>query len=269
MIKIGNKKYKICLLDTNIISDGLKNKTPIFKNIINRFSFDEYCWALTPSTVLELSELKSYHKELSNLLALFPNIVTKGLKELKQEEFETYKNNRDFNIALFSFNGLSHEGKKLNPKAVELFFKSNEIRQLGSKVNLQETSLLELIISYKKNYPPDRNGKYSKKRIREFGDMIVRRIIQEDYPEFYTQNLSLNISHFKSLLISILFTFYKFYPDQRKALTSDLNDIAISGVLPYVDTFIAEGNMIEIINKLNNLNKDLLDVEAISIKEIR
>lgn len=269
MIKIGNNKYKICLLDTNIISDGLKNKTPIFKNIINRFSFDEYCWALTPSTVLELSELKSYHTELSRLLALFPNIVTKGLKELKQEEFETYKNNKDFNITLFSFNGLSHKGKQLNPKAVEMFLKSNEIRQLGLKINLQESSLLELILSYKKNYPPDMNGKYSKKRIQEFGNMIVRRIIQEDYPEFYAQHSSLDIIHFKSLLISILFTFYKFYPDQRRALTSDLNDISISGVLPYVDAFIGEGNMIEIINKLNNLNKDLLDIEAISIKEIR
>lgn len=269
MIKIGKKKYKICLLDTNIISDGLKNKTQIFKKIINRFSFDKYCWAITPSTVLELSELKSYRKDLSNLLALFPNIVTKGLKELKQEEFETYENKREVNIALFSFNSLAHNGKKLNPKAVEIFFKSSEIRQLGSKIKLQEHSLLELILSYKKNYPPDKNGKYSKKRVREFGDMIVRRIIQEDYPEFYTQYSSFDISHFKSLLISILFTFYKFYPDQRRALTSDLNDIAISGVLPYVDTFIAEGNMVEIINKLNNLDKNLLNIEAVSLKEIR
>ena len=144
MIKIGKKKYKICLLDTNIISDGLKNKKPIFKNIINRFSFDKYCWALTPSTVLELSELKSYHKNLSNLLALFPNIVTKGLKELKQEEFETYVNNREVNIALFSFNALAHNVKKLNPKAVELFFKAGA--KIEKKEKLHQVDLIPQII---------------------------------------------------------------------------------------------------------------------------
>jgi len=268
MINIGSKKYKICLLDTNVISNGLKNETPIFKQIIKRFPFSHYCWALTPSTVSELSNLTSYRNKLSKLLALFPNIVTKGLKELKQEEIKSYNTVKPVNFSLFSFNELRDNGKVLNPKAVEKFFINNELQKIISNLDSKEHQLLDLLLSYKFNFPPNQNGKYSKSRIFEFTEIIINRIINEDHSDFYRKNKPLNIRHFKSILISSLFTFYKFYPDKRKALLSDINDITISGIFPYVDVYIGESNMVEIVKKIRNLDSKLLSLEAIPINKL-
>lgn len=61
--------------------------------------------------------------------------------------------------------------------------------------------------------------------------------------------------------------FYKFYPDQRKPILSDVYDIIISSLLPYVDCFITEGHQFDAIQKIKKVDSFLDHLEVKSIKE--
>lgn len=62
--------------------------------------------------------------------------------------------------------------------------------------------------------------------------------------------------------------FYKFYPDQRKPIDSDVYDITISLTFPYTNAVITEGNIKEIVNKIKRRTNFLKDLEVRTIREM-
>ena len=77
----------------------------------------------------------------------------------------------------------------------------------------------------------------------------------------------LQINKFPSLKAQIYTVFYKFYTDQRKPILSDVFDIIISSLIPYVEVFLTESHQKEVINKIKKNDPFIDGLEVYSINE--
>ena len=127
------------------------------------------------------------------------------------------------------------------------------------------------MVELKKKYPPKR-GKYTVKEIDDFNFFAsIAQIGIRD--RFFAKNLldsgeAIELNKFPSLKSTSYIVFYKFYPDDRKPLTSDVFDIMISAILPYIDYFLTEGNLFDIIMKIKTKHDFLDNMIPYKLKDI-
>ena len=124
----------------------------------------------------------------------------------------------------------------------------------------------------KDNYKP-KGIKFTKKEIEEFVylatvQQVMLRNLKFAEKIVKIDKSEIDINKFPSIVTTSYVVFYKFYPDKRKPEPSDIFDIMISSLLPYVDYFITEGHLCEIIKKVQNIHNFLTDLTVYSIKEI-
>ena len=128
------------------------------------------------------------------------------------------------------------------------------------------------MIKLKENYPP-KNAKYTLKEIEDFNLYASTSQIGIRNKSFERKVLNsgkfIDINQFPSLKSTSYVVFYKFYPDNRKPISSDVFDIIISAILPYVDYFLTEGNLYDIIMKIKRKNNYLDNIIPYKLKDIR
>ena len=131
--------------------------------------------------------------------------------------------------------------------------------------------ILDGMSSLTKSYPP-KNKRYSKKEIDCFVDLAsMQQIMLRDikFVRNKTKNkVLIDTKKFPSIISTSFIVFYKFYPDNRKPIISDVYDIIISSLLPYVDYVITENNLCEIIRKVQKNHSFLKELTYYSIKDV-
>ncbi|MCP3683684.1 MAG: hypothetical protein GY861_13445 [bacterium] len=133
-------------------------------------------------------------------------------------------------------------------------------------------SILENIINLKNNFKPA-GEKYTKKEIKEFVDLVsIQQVILRNL-EFAQNTVNIekkeiDINQFPSIITKSYVVFYKFYSDNKRPSSSDVIDIIIASLLPYVDFFITEGHLCEIIKKVQSIHNYLTNLQSFSIRQI-
>ncbi|HET55274.1 MAG TPA: hypothetical protein ENN33_08660 [Ignavibacteria bacterium] len=134
-----------------------------------------------------------------------------------------------------------------------------------------QSEVLSSIVALKKNFPPKRD-KYSIEDIEYFNTIVSTSQIAIRNRAFASRivqsGVTIDLNKFPSLKSTSYFVFYKFYPDKRKPINSDVFDIIISALLPYVDFFITEGNLYDIISKIKMNHLFLENIEVYKLKDI-
>jgi hypothetical protein len=92
-------------------------------------------------------------------------------------------------------------------------------------------------------------------------------------PEFLartkTDSGGIDLSQFPSIVVTSMLIFYKFYADRRVPSDSDVFDLMIASVLPYVDHVITEASMCSMIRTIQKKHGLLGWVQAHSLSETR
>jgi hypothetical protein len=271
MLKLNNNEYKLCLLDSNLLCELLKDKKPYFSRLLDIYPPNKYVYCYSIFSILEIRKIDYVFNKFIDTFSVFPSLMLTSHDSLFDEEVKHYLDN-----------SYQPEYWLVAPHAItDPIIKDKKIifrSLLNNKDNLEKErrwineidDILENLIKLVKYYPP-KNNKYTKNEILDFVFMVTTQQIGLRNNKFAKSILdkktSIDINKFPSLKMISYNVFYKFYAENRKPLKSDVFDLTISSLLPYVDVFITEGYQNEVINKVKQIDIFINHLENISIKD--
>lgn len=265
MIEINGNNYKLCLLDTNILSYALLN----FKEFVTQFkikydeSFTVICFsAFTISEIQKRSELL---EKFANIFSQYPALILDGHESLFIKEKNMFLKREIVDPILFCTHTFDSD---------ELYtiITDEKLSQRTSYWKDNREYILDGILNLKSNFESKEN-KFSNNEIEEFiTKASVEQIAKRDI-KFVKKALGNNQTpmpnDFPSIKAQAYCVFYKFYTDNRKPILSDIYDILIFSSLPYVDYFVTESNLSEHIKQIQNRHKELKNLQVYSIKDFK
>lgn len=271
MIEINRRLYKLCLFDTNALSSFLLKPKEWINYYNDEFSLSNVIICYSIFTLSELFYRQELFEKFLDIFSIFPSVILDGNESIFNKEIQNYFTCDKIDpIVLVPF---SIQGEKLTSKeTLTKVLKESVFISKTEYWKKEQKDVLTRIIKLKKNYPP-KHQNYTIKEIEEFNLVVSNQQIGIRDKHFARKILSAgkvnDLRKFPSLKCTSYFVFYKFYPDNRIPIVSDVFDIMISALLPYVDYFISEGNMCEIIKRIQKKHNFLNNLESHSIKEIK
>lgn len=273
MIELGGKKYKLCLLDSNILSEMMKYPKVYFKNALNMFHPSDNIFCFSPFVISEIKRHKIVFDNFVEYFSIFPAYFVKGYEQLFEAEINQYTSGAKVSPILFSLYEIKLPGDMTKKDALTKLFDNDTFRNIEEKWNLEKQNILDGIISLVENYPPE-EGKYTSEMVRQFILIAGFQQIAMRDPKFAKEyinnsNILQTIDKFPSVKMMMYTTFYKYYVDNRKPILSDVFDIVISALLPYVDIFITERHQAEVIRKTKARDEFINNLEVYTLRELR
>lgn len=271
MIEVNNNKYRLCLLDTNIISEMLKNPKGEFKNFIDiEFSGIPSIPCFSAFTIIEIKRMPKLYDSFLTHFSSFPSLILKGYEQILQEEVNKYPATSSIDPSLIFPIGIRLPDNMNRKDSLKMLFDTQQFLDKENMWNNEKKTILDGMLSLVNNYPP-KGDKYTTERIKYFVKMASIQQVAMRAPDF-VKNIKydeLKIKLFPSVLITSYVVFYKFYSDNRRPIESDVFDIIISASLPYVDVFYTEKHLAEIINKTKKLDGFIDHLEVKTINNLR
>jgi hypothetical protein len=272
MITINGNEYKLCLLDTNVLSEMIKNPDREFRNFVDGLFLEGNLPCFSLFSILELRQCNDLYAEFIDLFSAFPCLFLKGHNQLLQEEISLYPDPSSIDPSLLSPLEIALPPGMTRRAALKAVLESTQVRVDGQQWLDGRDPVLSGMLSHVQNFQPSR-GKYSPAELRFFLEIVVFQYIATYDRAFVESRLAqggLKIDSFPSVKALAYSVFYKFYPDKkRKPSQSDVFDIVISTLLPYVDTVIIERHQAEVIRKIKSRDRLLDNLDVRTLREIR
>ena len=271
MIELNGNKYKLCLFDTNVLSDFLINPKDWIGYLGRKFDISQTVICYSVFTLSELYRRQELFEKYIDFFATFPSTLLDGHESIFQKEIEKYKSRERPNPIVLAPFAIKESRLTAKQRLRHIIEKSDFIARTDYWIKGQQ-QILDGIVELKKNYL-SKNDKYSKKEVEEFCFIAsIDQIILRDSnfaKSVIDKGENINLEFFPSVKSTSYVVFYKFYPDNRQPLLSDVFDILISSLLPYVDYFLTESNLSNIIKIIQKRHKALSGLKTYSLKQIR
>ncbi|MBM3179883.1 MAG: type II toxin-antitoxin system VapC family toxin [Chloroflexi bacterium] len=165
MITLNGKKYKLLLVDTNILSEVIKNRFQEFRKLLEWTTAEKTIVCFSLFTVLEIRRAPTIYARFSELFSTIPCIILKSHEQLLHEEVSVYPVSANVNPILVGFPGVLAKAKL--SEVLDKAFRDDQILADEKRWISGREEIVADIIELVKNFPPD-HGKYTKKKIREF-----------------------------------------------------------------------------------------------------
>lgn len=271
MLEINGKQYRLCLIDTNILSNLLKSPKEWIECLHKSFNLSETIICYSIFSLSELWHKQNLFKEYLTIFSCLPSAILDGHESIFVKEKENYNNPNPINpIALAPF--AIHEPSMSPRERLEYVLKNSPFVGRTKYWKNSQKKVLQRIVGLKKNFPPQ-NKKYTKKEVEYFclttGTTQVGLRDKEFANRIIDNGTFIDLDRFPSVKTTSYVVFYKFYPDKRNPEPSDIFDILISSLLPYVDFCVTEGNLTHIVRQIQKKHNFLLNVECFNVKEIQ
>ncbi len=274
MINLNGNYYRLCLLDTNAVSEMAKNPRREFRHFV------EWAFSTPPTfipcfslfTVLELRRRPDVYRKFQECFALLPCLVLKSHEQLLQEEIQHYPDSTGINPGLLAFPGEIASPRDRLDNALEAFFQTPWAREQERVWIDGRAEIVEGITSLVSNFPPE-NGAYSLSEVRSFLEIAGFQQIELRAREFAEAMLKrsevVRIDAFPSVKMTLFTVFYKFYVDSRRPSLSDAFDIIISAPTPYADAIVTERHQAEVLRKTKMRDEFIRNLIIYTLRDFR
>lgn len=268
MIDLNGNMYKLVLMDTCVISLLLKqtkaDKSKIFDVIIKNA-----IPCITVHNIKELRRIKILYSKFCNMFRVIPSFILKEHDQLLSDEITNYSTGEKISpiIGPLFDNPFSEQKIVLMDYTDEIL--TGELMQ---KYGEDNKAILKGILSLIPNFP-SKNRNYSIKEIDEFmwkvsiQQLSLRHTLWAKDLNDIGQLVDVNMNLLPSLRFMSYVLFYKFYITNRKPQISDIPDLIMSSVYPYMDIVILEKNQADITRQILRRHKNMPDLTVMSIKD--
>jgi len=270
MINIGNNSYKLCCIDTNVLSEMVHNRNDEFKYFLQNFMPSKYVPCISSFTILELNKADRAFEKFTNIFDIIPFCILKTPNDLYLEELSNYKSTNKINPIMMSITPPSLNG----PSMINLidWVNSDEGKAIDAKFETVKKNRLDEIIKLKENFP-SKSESYTKKETIEFVNKTINENLMKLEPIFYKKIINskqaLDIHSFPSLKVQMYSIFYRFYDGKRTPSLNDIFDIMIMSSTPYMEAVLTENFQAEVFKKVKNKDDFLYNLEVLRLKDLR
>ena len=270
----GKTQYKKLLLDTNIISNIAKNIDGLGIAFIDRFiAGGEYLICITPSTILELKEAERAYEASKALFKKLPCLITTTAKGILEKEVNQYYS--DFEVDPILFGAASVNVFLSYEDVMHIFETDSQLREI---IDSEQDKFKDVLSEWSKKRS-DASEYFKKMGITNYNEQCtiinegfkkdffktMKRDIQNDYPDFSGE---IKVSKFPSMALIEFCLLNKIYLSKQRLDGNDVNDIIITGIVPYVDAVITEKQQANLFKQAKG--KDYLkNIEIYTISDIQ
>lgn len=266
MINLKGKNYKLCLIDTCVISEILKNKEEIGSKIVPKFINDGIIFCYSIQTIAELRKAPDIYDEFFSYMGIMPTYFLKNFNQLTDDEINSFSNKTTIDPILLHMQMMKPESYY---KEYQNMFEKKEFKKFFDLEKTEAPDTLKALLEWRDGFLPQKES-YTKKEIELWVELVSLKQILITHPEYYKQNMTnleaLNYKNFKSWNMLAFIVFYKFYFKHRKPKINDINDILIVCALPYLDAIITEKDMYEQLRQIKSRHDIINNVELYTIK---
>lgn len=257
-LNINGNEWNLLYLDTNALSEMISNNNNFGKNILLEFAMKNYCFCFSFYNVLELKN--GYPKRYNKFIEIFskmPCIMFMPYKVIVKEEVNAHNGN-SFDITKVSYSfvpmlgenyDINHYLSKLVPLAQSILKdEENAFKELAKFFTKQKDSKNKFV-----EYDKDYEIETTKDFLKSLDYKIIGIIDINKLPACRMINMSVynRIVNGKKIAIQ----------------GSDINDIMISAVTPYVDSIITEKYQKSIIDKAKNNINQIKNIDCYKVSD--
>lgn len=269
MIHLNGTTYRLCLLDTNALSEMLKNPRNEFRVFALEFLQKRWIPAFSLFSIFEIRRRRELFESFLDYYSDLPSVVLKGHEQLLEEELAAYPDPSHIDPVLLAPVGIQPPSGWSKRQTLKHVLSSKPVVQKEHYWTSGQTDMLKGILQLVGNFPPH-HGRYTESMIQQFVETNVLQQLTMRYPDAVKRLIEtpggLDPRAFPSLRIMALTVFMKFYPDNRQPCESDVFDFIISAPVPYVDGVITERHQAAILRKAKQLHvlSDHLEVHTLA-----
>ena len=271
-ISQSGEEMKFCLLDTNIISEVVKNSSGEAKGLLTKFSPDAYAYCISIYSLVELRRSQSVYSTFLEMFSLIPFLMTKPFNGILAEEFQTYSDKAALNPIQVAVTSLNKDPRLHLKQMLEEIFSDEEVINTEKRWRDDENKVLKSWRGRIENFQPEYQAANSKDAARYVNEASLQTIISLN-PEWAKEKIDrghlIDTNHFLSMQAMLYSQYYRLYDTHWKPRPQEITDIEIIAVSPYVDTVITENFQAEILKKIKKKVAGMENLEIATLRDIR
>jgi len=249
--------------DTNILSILAKNQS-LWQPLQDFLYDNDLCLAIGEGQFAELNSDDRLHQPLNDLLTAVPSAIIKNHQIILDEEVKAHPDKRTDTLLQYPLNSLFGTNDLSN------YLSSSELTEARNEQKLNSQIWMQRLIALQSNFPPDKNGKYTRGQAPLFAWTMTIQELQAEYLSFLKQfqedASKFNDETFLSIQINAYVTFYKYYLQGQQPKPSDFGDMFHLHAMPYCKLVVVERNICEV---LNQVKKNSSVLKGVVVKNIR
>lgn len=268
--KSGNI-YKLCLLDTNALSDIVKMQNETARGFLKLFGPMTHAPCLTVYNLIELRRRPGLFDAFLDFFSVYPILLLQPQPLILQKEIESDYINSDF-IILNAFSPLG-QNESYNLKFfVEQLFKLPDIASLEKKWRIDEKDILKAWLSMRQNFEVHSDMANAADAERYASEAGIQTLIQLA-PQWIEIEMGAgrvpNIDDFPSLKAMLYSQYYRIFDYNRKHDPQDVTDVRIMACTPYIDVIVTESFQAEVFRKIKNAWGRLDHLQVTTLRDLR
>lgn len=263
--------YKLCLLDTNALSEIVKMQNESALGFLRLFGPTAYAPCLTIYNLIELRRRSDLFDSFLQFFSAYPIFFLKPNQLIFQDEKKSPELSSD-SIILNAFSALGTTESYDIRLFVERLFNLPEIASLENKWRKHEEDTLKAWLSLRKNFDPQSKMVNSRDAERYLSEAGIQTLIQID-PQWVKKELDANrtphIDDFPSVKAMLYSQYYRFFDFNRHHMPQDVTDVRIMACAPYVDVIVTENFQAEVFRKVIRSWSRINHLEIATLKDLR
>jgi hypothetical protein len=273
VLRINDRDYRLCGLDTNILSEVSKEPNRNLSSLLQIVPPSDHILAFSPYSLFELRRRDDVYCAFVELFDAYPCVMLKNEEQLFNDEREHYPNPDDVEPVVFGFSALNRERGLNLRELLKVVFEQEEILRRESEWPDLQGELLAQWLAMKGNFPP-KGRTYQLPDASRFEREATRQHIALRAPD-WVQELrgrreTPKVPAFPSVRMTMLSVFFRLYePMGRKGVPQDVFDVLISTPSPYLDVVVTESMQASILAKARKVFSAIRHLQVFTIRDLR
>jgi hypothetical protein len=264
--------YRLCLLDTNALSEIVKHPTVEGRGYIERFPPAVYVPCFTVYNLIELRRNADVFQEFTKFFSVYPSFITQPFQIILDAEVRAGGHASVNSILFRAFTAFGPDASFNLKSFITDLFTAPQIAQLESGWRTCNQDVLNTWLTNKANFSPDDSVPNAKDADRFVNDATVDTLCQL-YPAVVQASITNNnipqSLRFPSMQIMLYSQYYRVFDPTWTANDQEVTDVCITACAPYVDAIVTEKFQAEIYKKVQKMVDGLTGVLFARLRDIR
>lgn len=250
----NGSNYKLCLLDTNALSEIVKRPANEGHGYIKLFPPSEFVPCFTAYNLFELRRHRDVFDEFIKFFGIYPSFITTPFQFILEAEITAKGRTKVNDILLYAFTPLGSNSSFQLVEFIDNLFRDPTMANLEHEWRNRNQGVLDDWLINKANFSPTSsvpNARDAKQFVHDASIDTLCHI----HPELVQSSIDTNnivlLQSFPSLQIMLYSQYYRIFDPAWKPNDQEVIDVCISACAPYVDAIITENFQAEIYKKVH------------------
>ena len=249
----NGSSYKLCLLDTNALSELVKYPTNEGRGYIERFPPSEFVPCFTPYNLFELRRDSAVFAKFLDFFRLYPSLLTHPFQLILEAEVAAIGRAAVNDVLFHAFTPIGTNSSCDFAQFIENLFTDPAMQLLETEWRSRDQNTLDTWQRKKENFIPTNaipNAHDAKKYVHEACvDTLCH--IHPQFVQVCVDNKKVPVlQSLPSVQIMLYSQYYRIFDSTWTANDQEATDVCITAAAPYVDAIVTEKFQAEIYNKV-------------------